>query len=268
LQNRILKVDPTGIITTVAGGGFSFSDGIPAKTAAILPTGFGLDSAGNLYLSDFFTYSVRKVDTAGTITTIAGTGKSGFSGDGGPALQAAFSFGADGSIAVDSSGNILVADDGNGRIRKLDASQKVNTVAGNGLFHFSGDGGLATSATLDTPTGLAGDRAGNIYFTEPFLSRIRRIAPDGTISVLAGTGVPGYSGDGGPALSANIGYPGYLAVAADGSVVFSDELNCVIRSINTTGVIRTIAGSVDDCGILKEPQGVDFDPGGNLAIAD
>lgn len=269
-KSRILKIDPRGIITTIVGGGSDPSDGIPAVGAGALPTGFTLDASGNLYLSDFFTSTVRKVNPSGIISTVAGTfGVSGYSGDGGPALKAKFLFGPYGALAIDAAGNLYVADDGNGRIRRIDPNGQISTVAGNGLFHFSGDGGPAVNATIEYPTGVIGDKSGNVYFTEPFRNRIRRIAPNGTISVFAGTGNPGYTGDGGPATAAEIGYPEYLAIAPNGSIAFSDALNCIVRSIDpTTGKISTIAGSANDCTLIKEPLGLDFDSDGNLAIAD
>jgi hypothetical protein len=191
-----------------------------------------------MYIVDLLTQSVRKVDAQGIISTVAGSGQEGFSGDGGPALNATFRFGAVSTVAIDSSGNLLIADDNNSRIRRVTTSGQIDTVAGNGLFHFSGNGGPATSATLDFPTGVTGDQAGNIYFTEPFLNRIRKIGTDGTISVLAGTGTQGYSGDGGPATAANLAYPEYLVFAPNGSLVFSDYLNCVIRQLRVHGRSR------------------------------
>jgi uncharacterized protein (TIGR03437 family) len=267
-QDRILKVDTRGIITTMAGGGFNPADGVPATTAGILPNGVAVDASGNIYFNDFLSSSVRKVDSSGLISTVAGNGKTSFSGDGGPARQAGFSFGPYASVAADSAGNIYVADDAHGRIRRINPAGQVATVAGNGLFHFSGDGGPATSATLDFPTGVTGDKAGSIYFTEPFVSRIRRIAPDGTISVFAGTGTAGNAPDGVQAVSADIGYPEYLAFSPEGLLFFSDAIDCVVRSIDLQGKLGTVMGSSNDCTIIKEPHGFDFDSAGNLAVAD
>jgi trimeric autotransporter adhesin len=277
LANRILRVDTRGILTTVAGGGSSLSDGIRATTAAILPVGITVDGAGNLYIVDWYVGGIRKVDTQGIISTIAGNGKQGFSGDGGPALQASFHFGIYSGLTFDPAGNLYVADDANARIRRISGGQ-INTVAGNGLFHFSGNNGAATTATLDFPTGLTGDKTGNLYFTEPFVNRVRRIAPDGTISVFAGTGTLGYSGDGGPATAANLAIPEHLAIAPDGRLYFADTVNCVIRAIDSAGNIATVAGS-GECGFngdlqnvtkssFKAPEAIDFTAAGDLIIAD
>jgi len=285
VNGRIRKLDGQGMITTVAGGGNSLSDGVPATTEALLPLAVALDAAGNLYIADDINVGIRKVNGQGVISTIAGnSGKEGFSGDGGPALQALFRFSSP-ALAVDGSGSIYFADNGNSRVRKITPDGKINTVAGNGLFHFSGNNGPAASATLDFPTGIVGDQAGNIYFTEPYMNRIRRIAPDRTISVVAGTGMQGYSGDGGPATYATLALPEYLAIAPDssivpaGSLVFSDHLNCVIRAIDPNGIISTIAGVAGNCefnGDLRPalqshffgPSGVAFDGAGDLLIAE
>ena len=275
---RVRKVDTNGIITTVAGGGDSDSDGVPATTNAIFPGGMTVDAAGNMYVVDLYTLNLRKVDTQGIISTAAGNGKAGFSGDGGAALKAAFQFSIGSAVAFDSAGNLLVSDDVNGRIRKIAPDGLVNTVAGNGLFHFSGNGGPATTATIDTPTSITGDSAGNIYFTEPLVNRVRRIAPDGTLSVVAGTGSFGYSGDGGPATGAELAVPQYLTIAPNGDLVFSDSINCVIRAIDKAGIISTIAGS-GRCGFTGDlqstansrfngPEGIDYDAAGDLLIAD
>ena len=277
-DGRVRKVDANGIITTVAGGGTSSSDGVAATTEQLIPSGIGLDGLGNIYVVDLMSETVKKVDAHGIITTVAGSGKQGFSGDGGPALNATFRFGPTSTVAVDSSGNLLVADDNNARIRKITTDGKISTVAGNGLFRFSGNGGLATSATLDLPTGVTGDQAGNIYFTEPFSNRIRRLATDGTIGVFAGTGAQDYLGDGGPATSAALAYPEYLVFSPTGSLVFSDSLNCVIRAIDQNGIISTIAGN-GYCGFTGDlettaktsfnaPEGLDYDSAGDLLIAD
>jgi uncharacterized protein (TIGR03437 family) len=276
--DRVEKMSSAGLISILAGGGSDYADGVPATTAFIIPEAIALDPAGDIYIVDYFSKGIRKIDTRGIISTIAGgAGKQGFAGDGGPALKAVFQFGVNPALALDASGSLYVADDGNGRIRKITPDGNINTIAGNGLFHFSGNGGAATTAAIDLPTRLTGDRSGSLYFTEPFVNRIRRIAPDGTISVFAGNGVFGYSGDGGPATSASLGFPDYLAVAPDGSVVFSDTINCVIRAVKN-GIVSTLAGT-GNCsfnGDLRSaansdfhgPRGIDYDLAGDLLIAD
>lgn len=192
LRGLIRKIDANGVITTVAGGGTRSGDGIPATQSSLIALAVAVDTAGNIYLADRQTSSVRKVDVAGTLTTVAGSGVSGFGGDGGPALKAKFAFNGYPALAVDPSGNIFVGDEGNGRVRRIDHSGTVTTYAGNGLFHFTGNGGPATSATLYLPSGLAQDQAGNLYVSEPTYGRIRRIQKDGTISVYAGNGTTGF----------------------------------------------------------------------------
>jgi len=288
IPGRIRKVNAQGIISTVAGGGNSTSDGVQATTESILPDAVAVDPAGNLYFGDFNSLAIRKVNAQGVISTIAGGGGAGkleygFSGDGGPALQALLDFDFP-ALALDPSGDIYFADNSNYRIREITLDGKINTVAGNGLYHFSGNNGLAASATLDNPTGIVEDSAGNIYFTEPYFNRIRKIAPDHTISVFAGTGALGYSGDGGLATSATLASPMYLAIAPDssivpaGSIVFSDTSNCVVRSIDLNGIISTIAGN-GSCDFTADllpalqsqffgPAGVAFDSAGDLLIAE
>jgi uncharacterized protein (TIGR03437 family) len=274
----VRKIDAQGIITTVAGGGNTAGDGVAATKSSLVALAVAVDPRGGLVIADRTTSSVRKIDQAGIVTTIAGNGVSGFSGDNGPALKARFSFNASPSLVVDASGNIYVGDEGNGRVRKVDTAGNVNTVAGNGLFRFAGNGGPATSATLYLPWGLAQDQSGNIFVSEPTYGRIRRIAPDHTISVYAGGGSLGYAGDGGPATKALLNQPQGLAVAPDGSLIVADLANCVVRRIDTSGIITTIAGT-GQCGyggdagpatkaMLNEPSGVAVDDAGNLAITE
>jgi uncharacterized protein (TIGR03437 family) len=275
---RVRKVDAKGIISTVAGGGATVGSPI-ATRAAIEPLAVAVDSSGNLYLVDGFNEAILKVDTSGRLTFLAGgSGQTGYAGDGGPPLEALFNFSAFPDIAVDSSGNIFIADDGNGRIRELTTSNTLQTVAGNGLFRFSGNGGPATAATLDYPVGVIGDSLGNIYVSEDLTSRVRRIAPDGTISVYAGGGGLGDSGDNGPAASAKLYYPSYMTFAPNGSLLIAEISGCVIRSIDPSGIIHTLAGTTactygGDGGPAIEasfngPEGMAYDPSGNLWIAD
>src|SRR5205814_2349058 len=154
---------------------------------------------------------------------------------------ATFSLSLLAALAVDRAGALIVADAGNQRIRKINPDGVINTIAGNGLFRFSGNGGPATSAALDSPTSVVADSSGNIYITETPLSRIRRITPDGVIDVFAGNGVSGYSGDNGPALSASLMLPGYLAFDPSGNLYVSDF--GVVRKIDTNGIISTYAGT-------------------------
>src|SRR5262249_32316287 len=153
--------------------------------------------AGNVFIGDITSRKIRRVDRSGMLTSVAGNGQPGFSGDGGPAGAAALSFGF-GGLSGGPGGDLSLADNENIRSRSM-AGGVIGSVAGNGLFRFSGNGAPSTSATLFVPGGVTVDRAGNIYFTEQTLNRIRKISPNGLISVAGGSGTLGYSGDGGPA---------------------------------------------------------------------
>ncbi|MEE8062232.1 MAG: HYR domain-containing protein, partial [Gemmatimonadales bacterium] len=178
--HRVFKVDINGTLTVVAGNGTrGFSgDGGPATTAALnSPFGVAVDAAGNLFIADVINNRIRKVDTSGIITTVAGNGTVGFSGDGGPATTAALAFPS--GVAVDAAGNLFIADQINQRIRKVDTSGIITTVAGNGTLGFSGDGGPATTAALANPLGVAVDAAGNLFIADSSNQRIRQVAGAG-----------------------------------------------------------------------------------------
>ena len=176
---KVRKVTPSGIITTVAGNGTpTFNgDGIPATSAGISVNGIAVDRAGNLYIADRQNERVRKVSPAGVITTLAGTGVMGFSGDGGLATSAQLNLPTD--VATDAAGNVYIVDVGNERIRRVGVDGVIRTVAGNGQYGFGGDGGTATSATLANPGGIAIDAAGNLLIADYGNDRIRRVTPTG-----------------------------------------------------------------------------------------
>ena len=206
-NSRIRRVDAaTGIITTVAGNGVSGygGDGGPATSASLYqPTGVAVDAAGNVFITDRGNNRVRKVDAAtGVITTVAGTGTNGYSGDGGPATGADLAYPT--AVAVDAAGDLFIVDLGNSRIRRVDAATGIiTTVAGNGMQAYGGDGGPATGASLNYPLDVAVDAAGNVFIADYVNHRVRRVdAATGVIATVAGTGVAGYGGDGGPAVSA------------------------------------------------------------------
>ena len=234
-----------------------------------------MDTAGNVYIADTLNRRIRKVDTAGIIRTVAGNGSSVYSGDGGPATAAGLNNPV--RCAVDSLGNIYLADQSIHRVRRVDTNGIITTIAGTGARGFSGDGGPATSAVLDNPTAVAVDAAGNIYFTDQFNNRIRRIA-NGIITTIAGTGVRGFSGDGGPATAAGLNLPGGLAVDQSGEIFFADDEKFRVRKISPGGIITTVAGTgvrgfSGDNGPATSAQlngqfGVALDTGGNLFIAD
>ena len=274
----VRKIDTNGVIQTIAGGGTSAGDGIAATKSSLRALAVAVDSSGNVFIADVQTFSVRKVNAAGIVSTVAGSGVAGFSGDGGPGLKARFGFGSVPALALDKQGNLYVADDGNARVRKLDPAGLITTVAGNGLFRNAGNGGPAISASLFTPSRLAQDQAGNIYFSESAYHRIRRIAPDKTITMFAGGASSGYDGDGGPATKALLNNPRGLAIAQDGSLLVADTFNCVVRRIDKAGVITTLAGN-GTCGYagdngpplkasLNGPDGIAVDKNGDVAITE
>jgi sugar lactone lactonase YvrE len=283
LASRVRRVDArTGIINTVAGNGdTNWGDNGPAIAAQFYyPYGIALDAAGNLFIADTENQRIRKVTAAtGVITTVAGSGRWGDSGDGGPAALAAFRRLFD--VAVDPSGNLFIPDTENSRIRKVTATTgRIETLAGSGDEGFSGDGGAATAARFDHPYGIALDSAGNLYIADTENQRIRKVtAATGVITTVAGNGKYGFSGDGGPATAAMLAEPDAVAVDAVGNLYIVDTDNNRIRRVAAaTGVITTVAGNGDgdfygDGGpatsaALWSPRGVALDSGGNLYIAD
>jgi sugar lactone lactonase YvrE len=200
-----------------------------------------MDSAGNIYIADMRNNRIRKVAASGIITTVAGNGTGGYSGDNGPATSASLSSPL--GVALDSSGNIYIADYGNSRIRKVDTTGTITTVAGNGIQRYSGDNGPATSASLYGCTGVALDSSGNIYIADNYNNRIRKVNTVGTIITVAGNGTPGYSGDNGPATSASLDHPSNIAMDSSGNIYIADSYNNRIRKVDTSGIITTVAGS-------------------------
>ncbi|MBD2701864.1 hypothetical protein IC229_14535 [Spirosoma sp. BT702] len=276
---RIRKVDVNGIITSVAGttaAGYS-GDGGPATAAKLaVPYAILPDGSGNLYIADTYNHRIRKVDTAGVITTIAGTGIGGFSGDNGPAINAQLKFPY--NLALDKVGNLYIADIDNHRIRKVSTTGVIITVVGTGIAGYGGDGSSALSAQLNAPVGIVLDTANNLYIADYLNHRIRRVTPGGIISTIAGTGVLGYSGSNGPAISAQIGYPFGIAVSANGAIYFSDINSGRVRRVGNDGILTDVAGTnirgfLGDGGPasqaqLNNPYGIGLDGYGNLLIAD
>lgn len=232
-NQRIRKVDNAGIITTYAGtGDFGYNgDGIPATSAQLNgPYSVAVDGAGDVYIADSFNYRIRKVDSSGIISTIAGDGWGGAIGDGGPATSAELNEPED--VALDSHGNLYISDAANSKIRRIDASGIITTLAGNGNFGFGGDGGPATSAEVNFPTGVAADSSGNVYIADFQNSRIRKVNTAGTITTIAGTGTSGFSGDGGPPASAELSFSMEVAVDSAGNIYIADTNNSRIREIH------------------------------------
>jgi trimeric autotransporter adhesin len=278
---RIRRVDGgTGIITTVVRGNGRFGDGGPATGAALLePSGVATDRAGNVFVTEVGNAQVRRVDRAtGIVTTIAGIGVSGHAGDGGPAIGAKL---APFSATVDSSGNLYIADLYNNAIRKVSAADGfISTIAGgNTTGDFAGDGGPATSAHLWGPYAVAVDTAGNVFIADALNERIRRIDTTGTITTVAGTGVQGFSGDGGLAINAQLCFPQGIALDANNNIIISDSCNGRIRRVDVgTHTITTVAGGGLSGGptegvpattvTLANPEGIAVDASGNIYIAE
>jgi YD repeat-containing protein len=230
---------------------------------------------GSIYLTG--SHRVRRIDPEGRITTVAGTGTAGFSGDGGVATSAQLSGPV--AVAVAPDGSLLIADTGNHRVRQVDPMGIITTVAGTGMEDFSGDGGPATAAALWLPRGVAVGPDCALYISDWGNIRVRRVAPDGTISTVAGNGSFGFSGDGGPATAARLAGPQGVGIAPDGSLYIADDTNNRIRKVDPAGTITTVAGSGGIGGfsgdggpataaLMRRPQSVAVTADGSLFIAD
>jgi uncharacterized protein (TIGR03437 family) len=281
--NIVLRLDATsGQLTIVAGNGTAGSSGDngPATSAELdSPQGVAVDSSGNLYIADYNNNRIRKVSN-GVIATVAGNGAQGSSGDNGPATSAELYYPC--GVAVDSSGNLYIADTVNNRIRMVSSGAiikgsngVITTVAGNGTSGYSGDNGAPTSAKLYAPEGVAVDSAGNLYIADSGNNRIRKVS-GGLITTVAGNGTQGYSGDNGPATSAELNGPQSVAVDSSGNVYIADLSNNRIRKVSS-GAIATIAGNGTGFGgdngaptsaQLDAPLAVAVDPAGDVYIAD
>lgn len=268
-------------ITTVAGCGtcMALGDGGQATAAAIgYFGGIACDTNGNIFIADGNNQRVRKVSVAtGIITTVGGTGTLGSIGDGGPATLAQLNQPI--WIAFDQSGDMYVTDGNNDKIRKIDYAGIITTYAGNGVATFSGDGGSATDASLDNPQGICFDKFGNLYVADNGNQRIRKISPLGVINTLAGIGVIGSAGDGGPATAAELNSIYGVATDTSGNVYVADQGANKIRKVDiSTGIISTVAGdgtySFGGDGMhatnaqLKWPRGIAIDAAGSIYIAD
>jgi uncharacterized protein (TIGR03437 family) len=242
VNHNVRRVKPDGTISTFAGQASKpgFVDNVPAVLGRLnKPYGLATNSVGELFIADSENHRIRKVALDGTISTVAGVDSGAFSGDGGPATQAAmYPFG----VAVDLADNLVVADSGNERIRRVTvADQAINTIAGNGAFRFRGDGGPATAAALNNPNAICFDAQGNLYFADTGSHRVRVVSPDGNMSTFAGNGAIGYS----PGIApTEVGMDPYgVAADAQGNIYIADFYNNLVRKVSPDGTIMTIAGT-------------------------
>jgi hypothetical protein len=280
-NHRVRKVDASGVITTVAGTGVAGSkgDGGPATSARLdTPTDVVVDGTGNVFIADFGNHKVRKVSPSGTISTVAGTGVAGSSGDGGQATAAKLTSPA--GLDLDPAGSLLIADYGANRVRKVDASGVITTVAGTGVAGATGatgDGGPAVGAALNAPGDVVG-HAGSVYVADSHSNRVRKVDSSGVITTVAGTGVAGYSGDGGPAASAQLNDPVGIAVDAGGNLFVAELGSSVIRKVDPSGTITSVAGTgvagysgdtgSADAAQLAMPSRVNLSTGGDFFVSD
>ena len=286
LNDRIRKVTSDGNINSIAGDGTNgyFGDTKAASSAEVyFPCGMAFDRAGNLYIADTNNNVIRKIGTNGIISTVAGDGTASYLGDNGPATVAELN--APQGVAVDSAGNIYIADTGNQRIRKVTTDGNINTVAGNGVAGYSGDGGAATGATFNSPQSIKVDAAGNMYIADTVNNAIRKVAANGIITTIAGNGtdciISGaicFSGDGNAATSASLFHPKDIVLDAAGNLYIADAANQRIRVVAPNGIISTIAGNGTagaggDGGPatfaqLRFPGGLALGSGGTIYVAD
>jgi RHS repeat-associated protein len=290
---RIRKVGLDGTITTIAGNGDSGADGDggPAINASFIsPAGIKVDAQDNIYIADQGTHRIRKIDNEGIITTFAGNGRQGFSGDNGLAINASLTRPI--GLAIDNNGDVYICDWYNHRIRKVDSNGIITTVAGNGSRGYGGDGGAAINAVIGYPIGIGLDSKGNLYISGTgdnllYSNAVRKVDTSGIITTIAGRGGYGFSGDEGPALEAYLYYPEGIVIDSNDNLIFPQMQNHRVSLVNTVGtpsIIRTIAGSgpaprnrsnyYNGDGIpavsamLSTPTEVALDHNGNLYIAE
>jgi NHL repeat len=280
-NDEVRRVSPDGTITTFAGGalnGFS-GDGGPATSARLnLPMGVAAQPDGGVLIADSNNHRIRRVSPDGTITTVAGNGTEGFSGDGGPATAAELDLPV--AVAVTRDGGFLIADYLNNRIRRVSPDGTITTVAGTGAEGFAGDRGPATAARLGFPNSVPATADGGFLIADYINDRVRRVSPDGTITTVAGTGGWGFSGDGGPATWAQLNSVADAVETPDGGLLTSDTGNNRVRRVSPDGTITTVAGIggfpgsfSGDGGLatlagLNAPGGVAVTASGGFLIAD
>ena len=275
----VRKVTPAGVISIFAGTGTSGNtgDGGQATSAELnTPEGLAVDDLGDLFIADQDGEVIREVTTDGIIHTIAGTGTAGDTGDGGLATAAKLSFPS--NMVFDAAGDLYIADLGNESVREVKTNGIISTFAGTGAAGYTGDNGLATAATLNTPYGLAIDPAGDIYISDVQNFAIREVTTDGIIHTVAGTGTGGYTGDNGPATAATLTYPAGIALDSSGDLYIADQGNNVVREVTPDGTIRTLAGTgtagytgdggAANAATFNDDQQIATDSANNVYIAD
>jgi len=278
-NSRIRKISNNGIISTVVGNSGYGGDGGPAITALLQsPTDVCKDKYGNIYIADVGSHTIRKVNTAGIISTIAGTGVAGNSGDGGPATIAELNDPI--GVVLDTNGNIYISDDLDNKVRRIDGVTGIITsFAGTGISGYSGNGGTAGLAQLNSPMGLAIDTSGNLYISDKGNNVIRKVdVISNSISLYAGNTIAALSGDNGPATAASLNGPAYIAFDQQNNLYIADENNNVVRKVDgASSIISTFAGNDTCTGALGDggpalaaticsPVGVAVDDTGNVSI--
>ena len=279
IGNTIRKIDTAHVITTVAGitglGGFSGDSGLATAAKLKNPQGVTVDTNGNVFIADATNHRIRKIDiSTGIITTVAGNGVVGNSGDGGLAIAASIDNPLD--VCTDRFGNLYIADANGNRVRKVNAAGIITTFAGNGNYIYGGDNGLADTSAIGSVRGICSDDTGNIYIAST-QARLLKVNTQGIITTIAGTGTGIYSGDGGPAINAEL-IPFKVAWDKFGNIYIADENSKRIRKVNSQGIISTVTGNgiaaysgdggPADSAQVKDPSGVCVDKCGNLYIAD
>jgi prepilin-type N-terminal cleavage/methylation domain-containing protein len=268
-NHRIRKITSGGVVTTLAGSGaFGFADGSGASAQFRFPQGIAVDTSGTAYVADSNNHRIRKITSGGVVTTLAGSGTLGFAD--GPGASAQFSY--PNGVAVDTSGNVYIGDSGNHRIRKIDSSGIVSTLAGSGVFGFADGTGI--SAQFYYPVGITIDSSGTLYVADQQNYRIRKITSSGVVTTLAGSGTGGFAD--GPGTSAQFNYPIGIAIDNSGTIYVGEVYNWRIRKLNTGGLVSTLAGSgvqgfADGTGTSAQfyyPAGIAVDASGSVYVGD
>lgn len=277
-HNKISRINSAGIMSTIAGNGtqgYSGDGGLATSCELYQPTGVAADANGNIFIADYGNNRIRVVNASGIISTFAGNGIQGYGGDGGAAISCELY--SPRCVAVDNLDNVYIGDTKNNRVRVVNTSGIVNSFAGNGLSGVGGNGGAATAAQITQPLGIAVDKAGNVYISDPTGMVVRVVNTSGIINTFAGNRAGGYIGDSVAATSTELNAPKGIAVDKNGNVYIADTYNNRIRKVNTSGIITTIAGNgigntSGDGGPataaeISNPDGVAVDDSGNIYIS-